>query len=299
MDKKFNDFLAFIGIAILIMSFIETKNLLNEMIGFTTWEEKFYTLFGALLVNAVEVACFVFWYKNRKARFYTAWFAFILGCAFGFLSVIGSLGWFQTKQEISTMQSTEYQTAMKQYESKQKTADEWREKSSNPEIEAWALTKSEKAQIEADQAAARLSSLSKHGAGVGNALYKVFARLGNTDTYTASVVSGMTFSALKEIAAIFTLILGMFGGGITEKKTVKKKVDKKGGHQPINQESSVNVDKKYKNINLELPVNKQIVHLLRSTNFSYQKIVNEIMKTMGEKRSTTHVGNVNKAAGVR
>lgn len=188
---------AFAGFAGLLVSMLFTWKFLKESIGWTTPDEKFVSTTLAIVLNVIEIVCFSFWYLRRDWSI-ARWACFALGSLIALISISGSLGFFQIKIDRNTIESDLYQLQKKQVEKWQEASDEKK----HPKSHLWAAKKAEEAQRE-------LAAISTAGAGTGNALYKLYARIFKTDQFSVSLIFTLLLALSLEIFAVFSFVTSL------------------------------------------------------------------------------------------
>lgn len=153
---------------------------------------------AAGIITGMEV------YMWRIAVLHKNGFALAVAVLISLVSVMGSLGAFETGFMRNIFQSDAYQAKKQSYVSKQKTADGWIEASKDKKMTGWALKQGEKAQTAADNAARELDNLSETGAtGEGSGLYASMADLFGTNLITAARATNRYIAVAFEICLIF------------------------------------------------------------------------------------------------
>lgn len=191
LHKK--DFFDAIGDAIrlpvAIVSGTLTGKLLSAVLGFGGFDEILIVIVTAAVFTVAEVLMFRRWSRHRDSS------ALLIGCLIALTSIGGSVGYFQVKLQRSILESESYQLQRQVFESWQAKAD----KQTHPETYAWNAVQAEKAKDKLDE-------IRHSGAGIGNAFYKIFARLTGWSIEDSALAVTVFIALVLESILIYSAI---------------------------------------------------------------------------------------------
>ena len=192
-----------------ILSIIFTSKLMIEIIGIDSIDKIILVFLLSIIVNVIELWAFYIG-KYYNLPFFTG-----LGFSVAIISVLASLGYLQVNFERSIMESTEYQlkldeinllknqinqlddTAQKQRSLNHVTRSQETLNSKTPLLNHLGKVQDE------------LESIKVQGAGIGGALYRIFANIFKVGTYWVAIIFNLFVGALIECAAVQSNIRGI------------------------------------------------------------------------------------------
>jgi len=210
MDTKSRIFVYLLTGGFAFISIKWTADLLVEILGagWVPW-------LLAILLNAIEgfsvylaVQFFRAYKKTESAKYCIYCTASTLSCLMvALISITGSFGGFQTGFQRNVTESGEYARAQKDLEIKQEAAGNLARGMSDPGTYLVANREYKVAKSEVDAAQSKLENLSAIGAGEGNAIFKAYASMWNTDAESVAERGNLAVGGVVEIIMLFLFLV--------------------------------------------------------------------------------------------
>ena len=166
-----------------------TGKLLSETLGFGGYDEKMIVIVTAAVFTIFEVLLF------RRWGIYRDGIALFIGILIATTSIAGSVGYFQVQLEKSIISSDDYQ--------QQKAIVDNLIESSDPKKYPKTYLVGKR---DLPKAQARLDDIRHNGAGVGNAFYKIFARLTGWSLEDSALAVTVFIAFVLEVILIYSAV---------------------------------------------------------------------------------------------
>lgn len=166
-----------------------TGKLLSETLGFSGYDEKMIVIITAAVFTIFEVLMF------RRWGIYRDGIALLIGILIATTSIAGSVGYFQVQLEKSIISSDEYL--------QQKAIVDNLIESSDPKKYPYTYLVGKR---DLPKAQARLDEIRHNGAGVGNAFYKIFARLTGWSLEDSALAVTVFIAFVLEVILIYSAV---------------------------------------------------------------------------------------------